>query len=297
MTTTPTNERTPILVWASVRWACLRPPGWPSGSLCAARSQIPSRRSSEPPAASPSRSPRAAAEGAAAVLLAVRNQEQLEESLYGEDGVVPVLRPGVLVVLTSTVAMVPVREVAQRLGDEGLHLVDAPVSGGPARAGTGEFLIMLGASNEAYAAAAPLLEQLASTLQLMGARSGDGQARKTVDQLLRAARRRRSRGPRARPGAGSRPGRGTTYPRGRCGGLVYARGPRMLEADAEGAEVRSRLDIFVKDMGIVTGAARSVGLATPVTSSAQQLYLLGQAQVLADRDDSAVIQVIAPRTT
>ncbi len=71
----------------------------------------------------------------------------------------------------------------------------------------------------------------------------------------------------------------------------------MLEADAEGAEVRSRLDIFVKDMGIVTGAARSVGLATPLASSAEQLYLLGQAQVLADRDDSAVIQVIAPRTT
>lgn len=58
--------------------------------------------------------------------------------------------------------------------------------------------------------------------------------------------------------------------------------------------MRSRLDIFVKDMGIVTSAARSAGLAVPVASAAEQLYLLGQAQGKQALDDSAIITVIAP---
>jgi 3-hydroxyisobutyrate dehydrogenase len=78
--------------------------------------------------------------------------------------------------------------------------------------------------------------------------------------------------------------------------MLSNRGPRILEAyDEGGAEVLSRLDIFVKDMGIVGKAARSAGLATPVAAAAEQLYLLGQAQGLGTADDSAVIRAVAPR--
>jgi 3-hydroxyisobutyrate dehydrogenase len=77
--------------------------------------------------------------------------------------------------------------------------------------------------------------------------------------------------------------------------MLGDRGPRMLQAyDDGGAEVRSRLDIFVKDMGIVTGAAKAVHLATPVAAAAEQLFLLGEARGLAASDDSAVITVVAP---
>ena len=58
--------------------------------------------------------------------------------------------------------------------------------------------------------------------------------------------------------------------------------------------MRSRLDIFVKDMGIVATAAKGAGLATPVAAAAQQLYLLGQSHGLAASDDSSVIRVLAP---
>jgi len=58
--------------------------------------------------------------------------------------------------------------------------------------------------------------------------------------------------------------------------------------------VRSRLDIFVKDMGIVGDAARAAKLATPIAAAAEQLYLLGQAAGLEAADDSSVITVVAP---
>ena len=77
--------------------------------------------------------------------------------------------------------------------------------------------------------------------------------------------------------------------------MLGDRGPRMLQAyDEGGAEVRSRLDIFVKDMGIVTTAARGVGVSTPLAAAAEQVYLMGQAYGLAGRDDSSVITVLAP---
>ncbi len=59
--------------------------------------------------------------------------------------------------------------------------------------------------------------------------------------------------------------------------MLSNRGPRILEAYSEdGAEVLSRLDIFVKDMGIVGKATRAAGLAAPVAAAAEQLYLLAR---------------------
>src|SRR5919112_1842855 len=94
---------------------------------------------------------REAASGADVVLLAVRNAAQLDNALWGADGVAEVLAAGAVVLLTSTVGIEAVRSVAARAGEQGLLLVDAPVSGGPTRAGTGELLVTVGADPEAYA--------------------------------------------------------------------------------------------------------------------------------------------------
>jgi 3-hydroxyisobutyrate dehydrogenase len=247
----------------------------------------------------PATSARDAATGADVVLLAVRNRTQLEDALYGGDGVVAVLRPGALVVLTSTVGIDAVREVAVRLADEGFHLVDAPLSGGPVRAAKGDLLITVGATDDAYAAAEPVLDRLASTLQRIGARPGDGQAMKTVNQLLCGVHIAAAAEALALAGAlglDQELALRTLGAGAAASFMLGDRGTRMLEAyDEDGAEVRSRLDIFVKDMGIVGSAARSVGLATPVASAAEQLYLIGQAAGLAAADDSAVITVVAPK--
>lgn len=117
---------------------------------------------------------RDAARGADAVLLAVRNREQLQEALYGDAGVADVLPRAGLVILTSTVGTDAVREFAARLLEDGFQLVDAPISGGPGRAATGELLITVGATDAAFAAAEPILQQLSSTLQRMGPNPGDG---------------------------------------------------------------------------------------------------------------------------
>ncbi|MDQ0736177.1 NAD(P)-dependent oxidoreductase [Arthrobacter agilis] len=244
-------------------------------------------------------SARETVQGTDALLLAVRNGEQLDEVLFGEQGVAGALREGAVVILTSTVGTDAVPATVERLAPYGVALVDAPLSGGPKRAGDGDLLIVVGAAPEALDAARPVLELLASTLTVVGDKPGDGQALKTVNQLLCGVHIAAAAEAMALADAlGLDPARTLdALGAGAAGSFMLSnRGPRMLEAYSEdGAEVLSRLDIFVKDMGIVGKATRAAGLAAPVASAAEQLYLLGQAQGLAAADDSAVIRVIAPR--
>jgi 3-hydroxyisobutyrate dehydrogenase/putative dehydrogenase len=68
------------------------------------------------------------------------------------------------------------------------------------------------------------------------------------------------------------------------------RGARMLEEKFE--PPRSALDIFVKDMGLVLGAARQNGFSSPLAEAAEQIYLTGQQAGLGRLDDSVVIEVM-----
>ncbi|MFT0846980.1 NAD(P)-dependent oxidoreductase [Actinomycetaceae bacterium L2_0104] len=246
----------------------------------------------------PTGSAREAATGADIVLLAVRNRAQLDAALFGDDGVTDVLKPGATIVLTSTVGIEAVREVAVQLDALGLHIVDAPVSGGPVRAGNGDLLIVVGATDDAYAAAVEVLEQLASTLVRIGANPGDGQAMKTVNQLLCGVHIAAGAEALALAEAlGIDPAVALeTLGAGAAASFMLAdRGPRMLQAyDEGGAEVRSRIDIFTKDMGIVNSAARAVGIATPIAAAAENLYVIAEAAGNGAKDDSSVITVMAP---
>jgi len=241
----------------------------------------------------------AAIDGADAVLLAVRDSAQLADVLFGDAGIASGLRAGAIVILTSTVGTDGIADVAKRLGEVGVDLVDAPLSGGPVRAGKGDLLIVVGATPDARKKAQPVLERLASTLTVVGDRPGDGQALKTVNQLLCGVHIAAAAEALALADAlGLDPQRTLeALGAGAAASFLLAdRGPRALQAyDDEGAPVLSRLDIFVKDLGIVTKAARGARLATPVAAAAEQLFLIGEAQGLAGSDDSAVIKVVAPQ--
>ncbi|MFM9920631.1 NAD(P)-dependent oxidoreductase [Lacisediminihabitans sp. H27-G8] len=243
-------------------------------------------------------SARSACTGSGIVLLAVRNEEQLVEVLFGAEGVAAVMAPGSVVILTSTVGTGAIPVTAERLAEMGIGFVDAPLSGGPVRAREGDLLILVGAEPAVLARVRPVLEALSSTLTIVGDAPGDGQAMKTVNQLLcgvhiAAAAEALALADRL----GLDPDKALrALEAGAAGSFMLSnRGPRMLEAyDEGGAEVLSRLDIFVKDMGIVGNAVRAAGLPSPLAAAAEQLYLIAQAQGLGTADDSAVIRVMAP---
>ena len=241
--------------------------------------------------------PEAASKNADIALLAVRDQNQAESALFGEDGVLEALRAGSPVILTSTIGPEAARALADRLDDAGYPLVDAPISGGPVRAGNGDLLIVVGATEDALATTRPVLDHLASTLTIVGSRPGDGQALKTINQLLAgvhiaaaAEAIALARGLELDPAVVI-----SALSQGAAGSFMFAdRGPRMLQAYTGGAEVKSRVDIFVKDMGIVTSVGRACHVPLPLAAAAEQLYLIAEAAGLGAQDDSSVVTVLSP---
>ena len=234
------------------------------------------------------------------VLLAVRDDAQAQTALFGPDGVLETLPAGAPVILTSTIGPEAARELAEKLDAAGHPLVDAPISGGPVRAGQGDLLIVVGAAGAPLDAARPVLDHLSSTLTIVGPRPGDGQALKTINQLLAgvhiaaaAEAVALSRGLGLDPAVMI-----AALSQGAAGSFMFAdRGPRMLEAYTGGAEVKSRVDIFIKDMGIVTAVGRTSHVPLPLAAAAQQLYLIAEAAGLGAHDDSSVVTILSPDTT
>lgn len=228
--------------------------------------------------------------------LMVATPAQAEEVLFGKDGAAPELRSGAVVLVMATVGPGPLRQWADRLAPWGVEVVDAPVSGGVARAADGDLLMMASGSATALATAAPLLDAMARTSPVVGNEPGDGQKVKLVNQLLcgvhiavaaEALAFAESMGlEAARTWEVLRHGAAASF-------MLDDRGARMVADDS--GEVRSALDIFVKDMGLVLGAARDNDYPAPLASAADHLYTAGRRAGLGRQDDSSVIDVLRGR--
>ena len=233
-----------------------------------------------------------AAAGCDVLGVMVATPDQVESVLFGDDPAADALPPGAVVVVMATVGPAPVRQWAQRLGDKQVDLVDAPVSGGAVRAGAGDLLIMVGGTPSAVERVRPLLDAMARTAPHVGAAPGDGQKVKLVNQLLCGVHIAVAAEALAfaetldlDPAATWEVLRG-----GAAASFVLDdRGARMVHPTDE---VKSALDIFVKDMALVTDAAHTTGFTAPLAEAAEQLYLTGHHAGLGRRDDSTVIEVL-----
>lgn len=126
--------------------------------------------------------PAAAADGADAVLACVGDDDDLASVTLGADGAFAAMRGGALFVDHTTVSAAIARRLADEGGARGLHVLDAPVSGGQAGAEAGKLSVMCGGTAEAFAAAEPVLGAYAARVVHVGA-AGAGQQTKMVNQI------------------------------------------------------------------------------------------------------------------
>lgn len=129
-------------------------------------------------------SPAAVAAASDVVMLCVLHMEAVERCVFGEDGVATATPAPRLVIDFSTADPEGTRRAAQRLKElTGAGWVDAPVSGGPQLARTGQMTVMAGGAQEDFAAAEPIVAQMAGNLTLMGP-VGAGQTTKILNQAI-----------------------------------------------------------------------------------------------------------------
>jgi 3-hydroxyisobutyrate dehydrogenase-like beta-hydroxyacid dehydrogenase len=200
------------------------------------------------------------------------------------------LKSGQHWVVMSTVGPASVREQALRLLEKGVQVVDAPVTGGVARAQTGSLLIFASGPQAAIDHVEPVLRAMGD-VRAAGANVGDGQAIKVVNQHLcsvhlvaaaEALNLARS--------LGLNPGHVLDLVQGGAGGswMLSDRGPRMLEGTD--TRVTSMVDIFVKDSGLVASEAQSCNAVVPLLDVAHARFCKASAAGLGKRDDSRVVE-------
>lgn len=232
-----------------------------------------------------------AVDGATHVLVAVRDGAQLDDVLFGPAGAGDSLASGSVVIITSTVGATSVLDVAERLADISVSTIDAPVSGGGVRARVGDLLITVGGQESVLQGSREVLEALASTLVEVGT-VGDGQNMKTVNQLLCGIHTAAAAEALALAKTMGLDldmcvevlGKGAA-----ASFMLQDRGPRMVQQlRGEEPELRSRVDVIAKDMGIVGDLTRRNQLPTAVATAAENLYRMARKAGLDAEDDSAI---------
>jgi putative dehydrogenase len=235
--------------------------------------------------------PTEAAQGAQLLFVMVVNDVQVEAVLFGEPGAAAALARGATVVLSSTVPAGFVRDLAARLSKRGLHLLDAPVSGGAVAAEKGELTIMASGAPEAFAAADPALEACARTVYRLGDAPGIGSSVKAVNQLLAGIHVvAAAEGMAFGTALGADPKVLYEVIRNAAGGswMFGNRVPHML---ADDYTPRSACDIWVKDLGMVLGIGRDLRMPLPLAAAAYQVVMMAAAQGLGPIDDAGFVKV------
>jgi 3-hydroxyisobutyrate dehydrogenase-like beta-hydroxyacid dehydrogenase len=200
---------------------------------------------------------------------------------------------GQLWIIMSTVGPMSVREQGEALRRAGAKVVDAPVTGGVARAKTGALVIFACGSPDDVAAATPVLKAM-GTVRVTGENLGDGQSIKVVNQHLcsvhiaaaaEALNLARSLGLDPAVVLG-------LVEQGAAGSWMLSdRGPRMIAGTD--VEVTSAINIFVKDSGLVAAAGASCGAQLPLLKTAHERFCKAAEMGLGLRDDSRVIETWA----
>lgn len=238
-------------------------------------------------------SPDDAAKAADIVLCVVVNAAQTKAALFGPDGAATAMPRGGTILSCATMSPDAARDLAALAAAQGLGYLDAPISGGAVRAAAGQMTIMASGSPAAFAQAKPVLDCIAAKVYDLGPDAGTGAAFKIVNQLLAGV-----------------------HIAAACEAITFARGmgldiakvyevitasagnswmfenrvPHILEGDYS---PRSAVDIFTKDLGIVSDIGRGLTLPTPIAATALQMFVMTAAAGMGRDDDASVARMLA----
>jgi len=237
------------------------------------------------------RNPAELAEQCDIVIVLVVNANQTSDVLLGKNGALTALKPGSVVIASATVPPEFAGWLGQGLAHHGILMIDAPVSGGAARAAKGELSIMASGDPKAFRKAKSVLDAIAAKVYRLGDTCGMGSKVKMINQLLAGvhiASACEAIAMGIRSGADPKVLYEVISNSAGSSWMFQNRVPHILDGDYTPL---SAVSIFVKDLGIVLDTAKAMNFPAPLTAAAHQLYLSAAGAGLAGEDDSAVIKV------
>jgi 3-hydroxyisobutyrate dehydrogenase len=236
-------------------------------------------------------SPAEVATACEVLISVVVNAAQTETVLFGQGGAAAAMKPESVFVMCSTVDPDWSIGLEQRLADKAILYLDAPISGGAARAAKGEITMMTSGHPDAYSKAGSALDAMSAKVYRLGSTAGNGSKVKIINQLLAGVHIAAAAEAMA---LGLRQG---VDPQALYEVITHSAGNswmfenRMAHVLAGDYTPLSAVDIFVKDLGLVLDTARTSKFPLPLASTAHQMFLQAASAGLGREDDSAVIKI------
>ncbi len=224
------------------------------------------------------------------VVSVVVNAAQTESVLFGDDGAAAAMKPGSLFIMCSTVDPNWSVALETRLAARNILYLDAPISGGAAKAASAQMTMMTAGTQAAYDKAGATLDAMAAKVYKLGDKAGAGSKVKIINQLLAGVHIAVAAEAMA---LGLREG---VDPAALYEVITHSAGNswmfenRMAHVLAGDYTPLSAVDIFVKDLGLVLDMARATKFPLPLSATAHQMFMQASSAGFGGQDDSAVIK-------
>jgi 2-hydroxy-3-oxopropionate reductase len=226
-------------------------------------------------------SPKDIAEKADAIITMLPNSPQVKEVVLGKDGIIETMRPGSILIDMSSIAPLVSREVASRLAEKKIRMLDAPVSGGEPKAIDATLSIMVGGNQADFDEFLPVMKTMGASVVLCGA-IGAGNVTKLANQIVVAANIAAvSEALVLAAKAGVNPDLVFQAIRGGLAGstVMNAKAPMMMDRNFK-----------PKDLSNVLDTAKGISAPTPLTEEAMKMMLSLREEGMGDADHSALVR-------
>jgi 2-hydroxy-3-oxopropionate reductase len=225
------------------------------------------------------------------IILMLPDTPQVDEVLFGDNGVASGLRGGQIVVDMSSISPVATKEFARKINELDCQYLDAPVSGGEVGARAGSLTIMIGGPEDAFEKVKPLFDLMGKNVTLIGG-NGDGQTTKVANQIIVALNIQAvSEALVFASKAGADPSK---VRQALMGGFASS---RILEVHGERMIKRTfdpgfRIELHQKDLNLALQGAKALGVSLPNTATAQELMNACAANGMSKLDHSALCRAV-----
>jgi 3-hydroxyisobutyrate dehydrogenase-like beta-hydroxyacid dehydrogenase len=234
----------------------------------------------------------AVAQAADTVIVCVIDAAQIQQVFNGPQGLLAGLKAGQTVIMCPTIAPSDTEHFAQQLQAIGVHMVDAPMSGGPIRAGNGTMSLMLAAPEDVLAAQDALLQALSNQCVLISHRVGDGARVKLVNNLLAGINL-----------VGACEAMVLAEKMGlsqdtalslieRSSGQSWIATDRLRRVFANDTSIGSHMRLLAKDTRLAMASAEQVGFSGWLGADAAKAFAMACEQGMTDMDDSQMLAFI-----
>lgn len=228
-----------------------------------------------------------------ALVVLVVNAAQCKAVLFGENGLAHRMKAGAAVMVSSTVSAADAREIAARLAAHNLLVLDAPVSGGAAKAATGDITVMASGKPEAFKALEPVLKAAADKVYNIGEEIGLGATVKIIHQLLAGVHIAAGAEAMALAARSGIPLDVMYDVVTHAAGNSWMFENRMKHVVDGDYTPKSAVDIFVKDLRLVTETGLDLKFPLPLATTAYTMFANASNAGFGAQDDAAVIKTFA----